>query len=58
MKFFLTFQFLIICLLLQVAKMSMQSGVVSEYTRMVLLETVQIQEKHASTSSGVKKVGH
>ncbi|KAK9060839.1 hypothetical protein SSX86_021545 [Deinandra increscens subsp. villosa] len=39
----------------KVAKMSMQSGVVSEYTRMVLLETVQVQEKHASTSSGTKK---
>ncbi|XP_076888220.1 uncharacterized protein LOC143538588 [Bidens hawaiensis] len=39
----------------KVAKLSMQSGVVSEYTRMVLLETIQIQEKHASTSSGVKK---
>ncbi|KAI3711511.1 hypothetical protein L1987_70049 [Smallanthus sonchifolius] len=39
----------------KVAKMSMQSGVVSEYTRMVLLETVQVQEKHASTSSGSKK---
>ncbi|KAJ0676729.1 putative von Willebrand factor, type A, von Willebrand factor A-like domain superfamily [Helianthus annuus] len=39
----------------KVAKMSMQSGVVSEYTRMVLLETVQVQEKQASTSSGTKK---
>ncbi|KAI3814440.1 hypothetical protein L1987_14080 [Smallanthus sonchifolius] len=38
----------------KVAKMSMQSGVVSEYTRMVLLETVQVQEKHTSTSSGNK----
>lgn len=35
----------------KVAKISMQTGVVSEYTRMILLETVQ--EKHA-TSSGVK----
>ncbi|KAK1413822.1 hypothetical protein QVD17_29558 [Tagetes erecta] len=39
----------------KVAKISMQSGVVSEYTRMVLLETLQVQEKHASTSSGTKK---
>ncbi|KVH94016.1 von Willebrand factor, type A [Cynara cardunculus var. scolymus] len=37
----------------KVAKISMQTGVVSEYTRMTLLETVQ--EKHATTSSGVKQ---
>ncbi|KAL8215481.1 hypothetical protein R6Q57_022318 [Mikania cordata] len=37
------------------AKMSVHSGVVSEYTRMVMLETIQVQEKHASTSSGIKK---
>ncbi|XP_023744322.1 uncharacterized protein LOC111892509 [Lactuca sativa] len=33
----------------KVAKISMQTGVVSEHTRMVLLETVQ--EKHATSSS-------
>ncbi|KAJ9538610.1 hypothetical protein OSB04_031343 [Centaurea solstitialis] len=37
----------------KVAKISMQTGVVSEYTRMILLETVE--EKHATTSSGVKQ---
>nr|XP_043624397.1 inter alpha-trypsin inhibitor, heavy chain 4-like [Erigeron canadensis] len=36
----------------KVAKISMQTGVVSEYTRMVLLETVK--EKQATTSSGSK----
>ncbi|GKF24978.1 hypothetical protein Tco_0080872, partial [Tanacetum coccineum] len=37
----------------KVAKLSMQTGVVSEYTRMILLETVQ--DTHATTSSSATK---
>ncbi|GJR97819.1 inter-alpha-trypsin inhibitor heavy chain-related protein [Tanacetum coccineum] len=39
----------------KVAKLSMQTGVVSEYTRMILLETVQ--DTHATTSSSATKHG-